>query len=98
MPISANTTAQRVPHTPNFFSPFSHDSSLVFTLPYGQLPHFLKTAQELPDPTIEDEEGEQKMWIMRAARGPIYGSNGAIRLWVADAWGSFVDLIKVLIL
>jgi hypothetical protein len=55
----------------------------------------LKAVQELPDPTIEDDEGEQKMWIMRAARGPIYGSNGAVRHWISDAWSSFVDLIKV---
>ncbi|KAL4869289.1 hypothetical protein BDV12DRAFT_86152 [Aspergillus spectabilis] len=94
VPVPANTSAQRVPHTPNLFSPFSHDSSLVYTLPFDQVPQFLRAVQELPDPTIEDDEGEQKMWIMRAARGPIYGSNGAVRHWISDAWSSFVDLIK----
>ncbi|KAI9370451.1 hydroxymethylglutaryl-coenzyme A reductase-domain-containing protein [Aspergillus egyptiacus] len=94
VPVYANATAQRVPHTPNFFSPFSHDSSLAFTLPFDQVPQFLKSVQELPGPTAEDDEGEQKKWIMRAARGPIYGANGAVRLWLADAWSSFVDLIK----
>jgi hydroxymethylglutaryl-CoA reductase (NADPH) len=68
---------------------------LAFSLPFDQVPYFWKAVQELPDPTIEDDEGEQKKWIMRAARGPIYGSNGAARLWLADAWSSFADLIKV---
>ncbi|KAL3465494.1 hydroxymethylglutaryl-coenzyme A reductase-domain-containing protein [Aspergillus heterothallicus] len=94
LPVPANTSASRVPHTPNLFSPFSRDSSLAFTLPFEQVPDFWKAVQELPDPTIQDDEGEQKKWIMRAARGPIYGSNGAARLWLADAWSSFVDLIK----
>ncbi|BCS24138.1 HMG-CoA reductase [Aspergillus puulaauensis] len=92
--VPANTSAQRLPHTPNLFSPFSHDSSIVFTLPFGQVPQFLKAVQELPDPTVEGEEGEQKQWIMRATRGPVSGSRGSVRFWLADAWTSFVDLIK----
>ncbi|OJJ02418.1 hypothetical protein ASPVEDRAFT_132429 [Aspergillus versicolor CBS 583.65] len=92
--VPTNTSAQRLPHTPNLFSPFSHDSSLVFTLPFDQVPQFLKVVQELPDPTIDGEEGEQKQWIMRAARGPVSGPRGSVRFWLADAWSSFVDLIK----
>lgn len=95
VPIPANTSAQRVPHTPNLFSPFSHDSSLVFTLPFEQVSDFLKAVQEIPEPSAGAGEGEQKKWIMRAARGPAYGSTGALKLWFADAWNSFVDLIKV---
>ncbi|KAL4911792.1 hydroxymethylglutaryl-coenzyme A reductase-domain-containing protein [Aspergillus aurantiobrunneus] len=94
IPVPANTSAQRLPHTPNLFTPFSHDSSLVFTLPFGQVPQFLRAVQELPDPTIEDEEGEQKQWIMRAARGPVHGPRGSASFWLVDAWSSFVDLIK----
>ncbi|KKK21486.1 hypothetical protein AOCH_006943 [Aspergillus ochraceoroseus] len=94
VPVPANTSAQRVPTTPNLFSPFSHDSSLVFSLPFDQLSQFLRAVQEIPDSSVEQDEEEQKMWIMRAARGPIYGSNGAVRLWLADAWSSFVDLVK----
>lgn len=84
-----------MPFTPNLFSPFSHDSSLAFTLPFDQVPQFLKAVQEIPDTSSDEDDGEQKKWIMRAARGPAYGSGGAIKLWLADAWGSFVDLIKV---
>ncbi|KAL4783160.1 hydroxymethylglutaryl-coenzyme A reductase-domain-containing protein [Aspergillus varians] len=94
IPVLPNASVQRLPHTPNFFSPFSHDSSLVYTLAFEQVPQFLKAAQELPDPTIDDEEGEQKQWIMRATRGPIHGPRGTVKFWLTDAWSSFVDLIK----
>nr|QTW43732.1 HMG-CoA reductase [Aspergillus fumigatus] len=94
LPIPSNASAQPVPFTPNLFSPFSHDSSLAFTLPFDQVPQFLKAVQEIPDTSSDEDDGEQKKWIMRAARGPAYGSGGAIKLWLADAWGSFVDLIK----
>ncbi|KAF7159333.1 hypothetical protein CNMCM5623_004647 [Aspergillus felis] len=94
LPIPSNASAHPVPHTPNLFSPFSHDSSLAFTLPFDQVPQFLKAVQEIPDPSSDEDDGEQKKWIMRAARGPAYSSGGAIKLWLTDAWGSFVDLIK----
>ena len=95
VPIPANASAQSVPFTPNLFSPFSHDSSLAFTVPFEQVSQFLKAAQEIPDPSADVDEAEQKKWIMRAARGPADGSYKALKLWLVDAWGSFVDLIKV---
>lgn len=95
VPVPSNATAQSVPFTPNLFSPFSHDSSLAFTVPFEQVSDFLKAVQEIPDPSADTSEVEQKKWIMRAARGPA-GSYKAIGLWLVDAWGSFVDLIKVL--
>lgn len=95
VPIPANASAQQVPHTPNLFSPFSHDSSLAFTLPYAQVSQFLKAVQEIPDSSADEDVGEQKKWIMRAARGPATGPR-TVKLWLTDAWSSFVDLIKVL--
>ncbi|KAE8350232.1 hydroxymethylglutaryl-coenzyme A reductase-domain-containing protein [Aspergillus coremiiformis] len=92
VPVPANASAQPVPHTPNLFSPFSHDSSLAFTLPYAQVSQFLKAVQEIPDSSADDDGGEQKKWIMRAARGPVTGPR-TIKLWLTDAWSSFVDLI-----
>ena len=65
-------------------------------MPFDQVSHFLKSVQEIPDPSADEDEVEQKKWIMRAARGPAEGSGSAIRLWMTDAWSSFVDLIKVL--
>ncbi|KAF7588913.1 3-hydroxy-3-methylglutaryl-coenzyme A (HMG-CoA) reductase isozyme [Aspergillus hancockii] len=93
VPVPANASAQQVPHTPNLFSPFSHDSSLAFTLPYAQASQFLKAVQEIPDPSADEDVGEQKKWIMRAARGPVTGPR-TVKLWLTDAWSSFVDLIK----
>lgn len=93
--MPGNASVQSVPYTPNLFAPFSHDSFLAFTLPFDETPQFLRAVQEIPDPSGEGDAGEQKKWIMKAARGPAYGSRGAMKLWVVDAWGSFVDLIKV---
>lgn len=93
IPIPENISARPVPHTPNLFSPFSHDSSLAFTVPFDNLPNFLKAVQEISDPTAEEDATEQRKWIMRAARGA--GSRRALKIWLSDAWSSFVDLIKV---
>ena len=95
IPIPANVSAVPVPYTPNFFSPFSRDTSLAFTVPLDQVPEFLRATQEIPDTSASEDEVEQKRWIMKAARGPAYGSRRALQLWLADAWSSFVDLIKV---
>lgn len=95
VPIPANASAQSVPFTPNLFSPFSHDSSLAYTVPFEQVSQLLRAVQEIPDPSADGDETEQKKWIMRAARGPADGSAKAVKLWFIDAWGSFVDLIKV---
>ncbi|KAJ5888376.1 hypothetical protein N7495_008417 [Penicillium taxi] len=92
VPIPANVSSFSVPYTPNVFSPFSHDSALAYTVPFDQLPEFLKAAQEIPDSSAEEHEEESKKWIMRAARGA--GSRTAMKLWLVDAWTSFVDLIK----
>ncbi|KAI9037946.1 HMG-CoA reductase [Aspergillus affinis] len=94
VPVPANASAQVVPHTPNLFSPFSQDSSLAYTLPFDKVPQFLKAVQEIPDPSADEDIGEQKKWIMRAARGPASGSTRSLQLWLTDAWSSFVDLIK----
>ncbi|KAA8647360.1 hypothetical protein EYZ11_013094 [Aspergillus tanneri] len=94
VPIPSNASAQVVPQTPNLFSPFTHDSSLAFALPFDQVPQFLKAVQEIPDPSADEDVGEQKKWIMRAARGPASGSGTSVKLWLTDAWSSFVDLIK----
>jgi len=93
VPVPANVSAHPVPHTPNLFSPFSHDSSLAYTVPFDQVADLLRAAQEIPDPSADEEEKESKKWIMRAARGAA-SSHTALKLWLTDAWSSFVDLIK----
>ncbi|CAI7665247.1 unnamed protein product [Penicillium bialowiezense] len=94
VPVPANVSAKSVPYTPNLFSQFTSDSSLAYTVPFEQVSELLKAVQEVPNSSPEEEEEESKMWIMRAARGPAYGSRRAIKLWFADSWNSFVDLIK----
>ncbi|OQE46938.1 hypothetical protein PENCOP_c001G04730 [Penicillium coprophilum] len=94
VPIPANISANSVPYTPNLFSQFTHDASLVYTVPFDQISELLRAVQEIPTPSTDEDEEESKKWIMRAARGPAYGSGRAVKLWVADAWSSFVDLIK----
>ncbi|KAJ6131508.1 hypothetical protein N7523_001214 [Penicillium sp. IBT 18751x] len=93
IPVPANVSAHPVPHTPNLFSPFSHDSSLVYSVPFDQVSDLLRAVQEIPNPSADEEEEESKKWIMRAARGAS-SSHTALKLWLMDAWSSFVDLIK----
>lgn len=93
--IPESLSVQSVPDTPNVLSPFSYDSSLAFTVPYENVVDFLKEVQEIPDPSADSDDGEQRKWIMKATRGAAYGSRGAFKIWLSEAWTSFVDLIKV---
>ena len=93
--IPESTSVQSVPNTPNVLSPFSHDSSIAFTVPHENLLDFLQGVQEISDPTTDNDVGEQRKWIMKATRGTANGSRGAFKNWLSDAWTSFVDLIKV---
>lgn len=90
--IPENVSAIHVPNTPNLFSSFSHDSSVALTVPFRNLPDFLRSVQEINDPSADDDDGEHRKWIMKATRGE--GSELALKLWLSDAWSSFVDLIK----
>ncbi|KAK2756944.1 3-hydroxy-3-methylglutaryl-coenzyme A (HMG-CoA) reductase isozyme [Arachnomyces sp. PD_36] len=94
IPIPANSSIRSVPDTPNLFASISHDSSLVFSLPFDQLTDFVQDAQEIPALTSSEGEVEQKKWIMNAARNSGKGSRRAVQVWLTDAWSSFVDLIK----
>ncbi|KAI5304068.1 3-hydroxy-3-methylglutaryl-coenzyme A (HMG-CoA) reductase isozyme [Ascosphaera pollenicola] len=87
-----NVSVESIPATPNLFAPISQDSSLAFTVPYEQVSEFLKSVQEIAS-TDDRSEGEQKKWIMKAARSSPYGSRRAIWIWAYDAYSSFVDLI-----
>ncbi|PGH08700.1 hydroxymethylglutaryl-CoA reductase (NADPH) [Polytolypa hystricis UAMH7299] len=92
VPFPANCSAQSIPYTPNLLAPISQDSALAFTVPFDQAAYFLKAVQEIPDSTDSTSETEQKKWIMKATGS--YGSRTALRMWLTDAWGSFIDLVK----
>jgi hydroxymethylglutaryl-CoA reductase (NADPH) len=104
IPLPQNLSIRALPSTSNPLAPISQDSALAFSVPYSQAPEFLAKAQELPNasalPTSEEARhefkaeplGEQKMWIMKAAKAdPLSNS---MRGWAAKAWTEFVDLLK----
>ncbi|OAL74341.1 hydroxymethylglutaryl-CoA reductase (NADPH) [Trichophyton violaceum] len=94
VPLPANSSAKLIPYTPNVLSPISQDTHLAYSLPFDEIPYFLRSVQEIPD-SVNDPEGiEQKKWIMKAARSSVSGSHVAMRNWFSDGWNSFVDLIK----
>ncbi|KAF3483911.1 HMG-CoA reductase [Arthroderma uncinatum] len=94
VPLPANSSAKLIPYTPNLLTPISQDTHLAYSLPYDEVPYFLRSVQEMPDSTNDPEGIEQKKWIMKAARSSVSGSNVAIQNWFTDGWNSFVDLIK----
>lgn len=95
IPVPSNSSIRSVPDTPNVFTAISHDSSLVFSVPFEQLADFVKEVQEIPALTSSEDGVEQKKWMMNAARNSAKGSRRALQVWLTDAWSSFVDLIKV---
>jgi hydroxymethylglutaryl-CoA reductase (NADPH) len=94
-PLPANASAQPLPHTPNLFTPFSHDSSLAFSVPFDHVSDFLKAVQEIPESAGGEDAVEGKKWVMKAARDSGLGFQKPLKVWFSDAWSSFVDLIKV---
>lgn len=95
VPLPANSSAKLIPYTPNVLSPISQDTHLAYSLPFDEIPYFLRSVQEIPDSANDPEGIEQKKWIMKATRSSVSGSPVAMRNWFSDGWNSFVDLIKV---
>ena len=95
VPLPQNLSITTLPTTSNPLAAISQDSALAFSILYEQAPEFLTLAQEIPNAgeTESDQarDGEQKLWIMKAAKaqGP-----GSIRLLIKNAWSGFVDLLK----
>jgi len=50
--------------------------------------------QEIPGRSHASNGGEDKKWIMRAARSHGHGAKALYRTWLSDGWTSFVDLLK----
>ncbi|EER29597.1 3-hydroxy-3-methylglutaryl-coenzyme A (HMG-CoA) reductase isozyme [Coccidioides posadasii str. Silveira] len=94
VPLPPNSSARSVPHTPSLLAPISQDSSLAFAVPYDEISPFLQAVREIPDSSGLKDGTEQKRWIMKAARSPVSGSRAALRIWLTEAWTSFIDLLK----
>ncbi|KAI9707980.1 MAG: 3-hydroxy-3-methylglutaryl-coenzyme A (HMG-CoA) reductase isozyme [Bogoriella megaspora] len=99
VPIPSNCSAHVLPRSTNPLSSISQDTTLAFSVPYYQAPSFLDAVREIPLPVDESEEvddspaSEQKRWIMKAAK-PSNNTAGGLRSWAANAWTSFLDLLK----
>ena len=99
--IPSNVSAQFLPSSSSSFSTISHDTSLVYAVPYAEADRFLMAMQEIAAPgTVVDNHGdeaestrEEKKWIMKAAKSA--NAPGGLRNWAQDSWSSFVDLLKV---
>ncbi|KAF2662034.1 hypothetical protein K491DRAFT_337974 [Lophiostoma macrostomum CBS 122681] len=96
--IPHNVSAKLLPSSSNSFSTISPDTSLAFSIPFGEAPEFLTAMQEIAAGTDEtgtrEAEGarEEKKWIMKAAKSG--NAPTGIRNWVRESWTSFVDLLK----
>ncbi|KAI1105544.1 3-hydroxy-3-methylglutaryl-CoA reductase [Jackrogersella minutella] len=98
VPLPQNLTISHLPSTSNPLTAYSQDSALAFAIKYAEAPEFLAAAQEIPNdvPGQESRETElgqkeQKMWIMKVAKG--YTRSSVVR-WVHNGWTEFLDLIK----
>ena len=98
VPLPQNLSITHLPSTSNPLAAYSQDSALAFALKYDEAPEFLAAAQEIPN-DIPDQEtrvtelgkAEQKMWIMKVARGY---TQSTLRRWVENGFTEFVDLVK----
>lgn len=98
VPLPQNLSISHLPSTSNSLSAYSQDSALAFAVKYSEAAEFLAAAQEIPNdvPGQESRETElgkeeQKMWIMKVAKGY---TRGSVVRWIHNAWTEFLDLIK----
>ncbi|KAK6849722.1 3-hydroxy-3-methylglutaryl-coenzyme a reductase protein [Apiospora arundinis] len=98
VPLPSNLSIAHLPSTSNSLTAYSQDSALAFSIKYSEAPEFIAAAQEIPNDGPEQESrtnekgnNEQKMWIMKVARG---NSARSLTRWVHNAWTEFLDLLK----
>ncbi|KAI0804384.1 hydroxymethylglutaryl-coenzyme A reductase [Xylaria sp. FL0064] len=98
VPLPDNLTVTHLPSTSNSIATYAQDSALAFAVKYSEAPEFVAAVQEIPDEgpaqqVRQNEFGqdEQKMWIMKVARG--HSGNSIVR-WVKNAYSEFLDLLK----
>ncbi|KAK8034883.1 hydroxymethylglutaryl-coenzyme A reductase [Apiospora rasikravindrae] len=98
VPLPSNLSIAHLPSTSNGLTAYSQDSALAFSIKYSEASEFITAAQEIPNDGPEQESltnekghSEQKMWIMKVARG---NSARSLTRWVHNAWTEFLDLLK----
>jgi hydroxymethylglutaryl-CoA reductase (NADPH) len=95
VPTPQNLSITALPATENSFTTYTHDSILAYSVPYGEAREFLTAAQEIPheggDAIVTRKGREEKMWIMKAAKGD---TRNSFVQWTKNAWTEFLDLLK----
>ncbi|KAI0474179.1 3-hydroxy-3-methylglutaryl-CoA reductase [Xylariaceae sp. FL0804] len=98
MSLPKNLSVSHLPPTSNPLTAYSQDSALAFAAKYAEAPEFLAAAREIANsaPVQEVRENElghkeEKMWIMKVARG--HSQSSMVR-WVLNGWTEFIDLVK----
>lgn len=97
VPIPAGSSAELLPPSA---SRLSQDSTLTYSVPSREAPAFLAALKEIPaaahgseNEAELDDVQEQKLWIMRAARGA--SKTNSLKDWAKNSWTAFLDLVKV---
>ncbi|KAI0409972.1 3-hydroxy-3-methylglutaryl-coenzyme A reductase [Xylaria palmicola] len=98
VPLPDNLTVSHLPSTSNSITAYAQDSALAFAVKYSDAPQFVAAVQEIPNDGPSQEvrqnelgQNEQKMWIMKVARG---NSGNSLVRWVKNAYSEFLDLLK----
>ncbi|PWY93799.1 3-hydroxy-3-methylglutaryl-coenzyme A reductase [Aspergillus sclerotioniger CBS 115572] len=91
--LPGNLSITPLPPTSKSFGAYSKEHVFAFSVPYSQASDFLTMVQEVPNSGLgqEIDHGEQRMWIMKAAR---VQTQSSLTNWAQDAWVEFVDLLK----
>ena len=101
VPLPNNTTAHPLPTTLNPLSPISQDTTLAFSVRFGEAADFLDTVKELPNGAVfhrehkEENTHDRKTWVIKATKNNEQASPGTIRSWASNAWTGLLDLLKV---
>ena len=101
VPLPNNTTAHSLPTTLNPLSPISQDTTLAFSVPFGEAADFLDTVKELPNGAISGQEHDEentrnrKSWVIKTMRKDRQASPSTLRSWASNAWTGLLDLLKV---
>ena len=101
VPLPEGSSAAFLHPTANVTSHVSPDSSLAFSIPFGETAQFLAAVQEIPaeneeviaDQDESDDEQEQKRWLMKSNAQKDRRPNGIVE-WVLDSWTAFWDLVE----
>lgn len=101
MPLPDDSLAEIVPSSSNILSPISFDTTLAFSMPYGESVRFLDSVKEVlaaRDSTVpseddgSDDEAERRRWLMKSAKKGM--RSNSLTEWAENSWTAFLDLIK----